>query len=563
MQFKTKIILIATIPVAIATTSHIAIETLSRTDATERQIERQEERLLASGQRGIRNLVDAAASSAAHYYNKEHLSHNKATKLALEAARGMKYEDGNYVFVFDQEGKMLVSSSPDAENVPMWDTKDKDGNLMIQEMAEIANQGGGSYEYYWNNPETGKVEPKFSYVKRIPGSDLIIGTGIYLTDIEEAIEEFSSIAKSDLNSDLQKNILISLLMLLGLFAVAFRFAKASVQPIVDTSDAMKEIAEGKGDLTKRVEIQNKDEIGELGRQFNNFAERMRASMLSVRNSASEVTALSGEVATGSEELASRIEQSASNIQETTASMEEITATVGHTADSAAEADKLSQTASGIAQEGADAMIQVEETMGHIKKSSEQISEIISMMDDIAFQTNILALNASVEAARAGEQGRGFSVVAQEVRNLAQRSAEASKEIRGLIEESVSNSDKGSRIVNHAGEKMKEIVSSIHRVSEVVGDISSGTREQSQGIDQVNTAVTEMDTVTQENSTLVQQSAGAADSMRDSALKLSKLVNSFILGNEVNGQNPQKSIKTSTEKKNDKTNDHLEDEWSEF
>ena len=256
--------------------------------------------------------------------------------------------------------------------------------------------------------------------------------------------------------------------------------------------------------------------------------RVQQTMLQVRDSAGSVNLASDEIASGNQDLSMRTEQAASNLQETASAMEQLTATVRNSADSARQANQLAASAAEVAQRGGTVVSQVVSTMDEINASSKKIADIIGVIDGIAFQTNILALNAAVEAARAGEQGRGFAVVASEVRSLAQRSAEAAKEIKGLIGTSVDKVETGSRLVADAGETMNEIVGSVQRVSDVIGEITSSSTEQSDGIGQVNTAVNQLDQMTQQNAALVEQSTAAAESLRHQAQRLSEALAGFRL-----------------------------------
>ena len=338
-------------------------------------------------------------------------------------------------------------------------------------------------------------------------------------------------ASAELQRSLTTAILIGSLIFFGVATLSFLLVRRTVRPIRRTADAMRGIARGEGDLTQRLTVESRDEIGELAVQFNAFVSRMQATLRDVRKSTESVYLAADEIAQGSDEIATRTEQAAANLQETSASMEEITATVNHSAESAEQANQLVISTSQVAQAGEAAMQSVERTMTDIDKSSSRIAEIVSLIDGIAFQTNILALNASVEAARAGEHGRGFAVVAQEVRTLASRSGDAAHEIRALIDTSVAHARDGSIIVQQAGETMREIVTSVTRVSDVIAEISAGAREQTAGIGQINTAVTEMDTMTQQNAAMVQQTSTAAAEMRRHAQDLSKLVGTFVLGEE--------------------------------
>jgi len=298
--------------------------------------------------------------------------------------------------------------------------------------------------------------------------------------------------------------------------------------IEQVSDRIREITEGDGDLTSRIVSRRHDEIGDLARQFNGFISRIDTTLQSVRDSARSVHRAADEIALSSQELSSRTEQTAANLQETSASMEEITATVANSSDAALQADDLAKSAVNIAHEGHGAMREVERTMQRINESAGRINDIVSLIDGIAFQTNILALNASVEAARAGEHGRGFAVVAQEVRSLASRCGDASRDIRSLVEESVGNTRQGTEGVRRAGETMTDVVAGIEQVTRMIGEISSGAQEQSRGIGQVNTAVAELDSMTQHNAAMVEQASAAADEMRVQADQLQALIGSFRL-----------------------------------
>ncbi|WP_412023791.1 methyl-accepting chemotaxis protein [Burkholderia cepacia] len=282
------------------------------------------------------------------------------------------------------------------------------------------------------------------------------------------------------------------------------------------------------DLTRRASVQGKDEISQTAAAFNHLMGRIAEVMGAVRDSAESVSTASKQIAAGNVDLSSRTEEQAASLQETAASMEELTGTVRQNTENARQANGLAQSSATIAVRGGDAVGEMVATMGEINASSAKIVDIIGVIDGIAFQTNILALNAAVEAARAGEHGRGFAVVATEVRTLAQRSAAAAKEIKTLIENSVRKVETGTRLVDQAGNTMEEVVTSIKRVTDIMGEIAAASDEQSKGIDQVGQAVTQMDEVTQQNAALVEQAAAAAQSLDDQARKLHTAVNVFKL-----------------------------------
>ena len=256
--------------------------------------------------------------------------------------------------------------------------------------------------------------------------------------------------------------------------------------------------------------------------------KLRETVGGVRASAESIQLASSEVASGNADLSMRTEQAASSLQQTASSMEQLTSTVRQSADAANQANRLASSASAVAQRGGEVVTQVVATMDDINASSKKIADIIAVIDGIAFQTNILALNAAVEAARAGEQGRGFAVVAGEVRSLAQRSAQAAKEIKCLIGTSVDKIEVGSRLVQDAGTTMREIVASVQRVSDIIGEITTAAAEQSSGIGQINTAVSQLDQTTQQNAALVEQGAAATESLKDQAEQLHRVVSTFRL-----------------------------------
>jgi methyl-accepting chemotaxis protein len=294
-------------------------------------------------------------------------------------------------------------------------------------------------------------------------------------------------------------------------------------------------AAAQGDLTLNVDMQGKDETAKLLESLKAMQGSLGKVVGGVRHNAQGVATASAEIAQGNSDLSQRTEQQASALEQTAASMEELGSTVRQNADNAKQANQLAMSASSVAVQGGEVVSQVVETMKGINDSSKRIADIISVIDSIAFQTNILALNAAVEAARAGEQGRGFAVVASEVRSLAQRSAEAAKEIKGLINTSVERVEQGTMLVDKAGATMNEIVSSIKRVTDIVGEISAASTEQSAGVGQVSQAVSQMDQATQQNAALVEQSAAAAESLKNQAQQLVQSVAVFKLGQQDSAQ----------------------------
>ena len=284
----------------------------------------------------------------------------------------------------------------------------------------------------------------------------------------------------------------------------------------------------KGDLSSHVVVTSKDETGELMQALSDMNASLYNIVQEVRSGTDTIATASAEISVGNMDLSSRTEQQAGSLEETASSMEELTATVKQNADNAREARDLASSASSVAVRGGAMVSEVVTTMGSINESARKIVDIIGVIDSIAFQTNILALNAAVEAARAGEQGRGFAVVATEVRNLAQRSASAAKEIKVLIDDSVSKVEVGSKLVDRAGATMQEVVDSVQRVNHIISDIAAASAEQRQGIEQVNDAITQMDQVTQQNAALVEEAAAASNAMQEKAASLAHAVSVFQL-----------------------------------
>ena len=299
-----------------------------------------------------------------------------------------------------------------------------------------------------------------------------------------------------------------------------------VSPIQQALVVSQRIAQG--DLTQTIDAQGKDEASQLLRSLQLMQDSLCKLVGEVRQSSESIQVASSQVAAGNQDLSGRTEETASNLQQTSSSLTQLTGTVRQSADAARQANQLASSAAEVAARGGEVVSQVVTTMDEINTSSKKIADIIGVIDGIAFQTNILALNAAVEAARAGEQGRGFAVVASEVRSLAGRSAEAAKEIKTLIGASVEKVEGGSRQVAEAGQTMKEIVGSVQRVSDIIGEISAAAMEQSEGIGQINGSVTQLDQMTQQNAALVEQSAAAAESMKDQASKLAQVVGTFKL-----------------------------------
>ncbi len=327
------------------------------------------------------------------------------------------------------------------------------------------------------------------------------------------------------NANLWMIVIGSIAVVCGLL-MSVLLTRSITRPLSDAVRVARTVAAN--DLTSTIVVRSRDEIGQLMAALESMNANLASTVARIRTGVDSIASASGEIAAGNTDLSSRTEQQAASLEETAASMEQLSSTVKQNADSAKQANQLAAAASETASRGGATVSEVVSTMNAISASSVKISDIVSVIDGIAFQTNILALNAAVEAARAGEQGKGFAVVAAEVRTLAQRSAQAAKEIKVLIEDTVQKIGQGSGSAERAGATMQEIVSSVQRVTDIMGEIAAASAEQADGIEQVNRAVSQMDEVTQQNAALVEEAAAAAGSMQDQSADLTRAVSAFRL-----------------------------------
>jgi methyl-accepting chemotaxis protein len=472
-----------------------------------------EEKMIAT-----KGVVDTAQSLI-----EVHLQQAKSGKVSVEEAKAsalqeikdLRYHGSEYFWVNDLEPKILMHVNAALIGKNASEIKDPTGKTIFVEFARVAkeNEGGGTVAYSWARPGTTAAVEKISYVKLVKEWNWIVGSGIYVDDVQKDVAKMRW-------QILGATALLALVVFLFAWIVANRIRAALDKAIA----ASQRIAAG--DLTGKIEINGKDETGQLLASLAEMNEGLAKIVGEVRSGADSIATATEQISAGNVDLSQRTEEQAAALEETASSMEELTSTVKQNADNAQQANQLAISASSVAVKGGEVIHRVVNTMSAISDSSRKISDIIGVIDGIAFQTNILALNAAVEAARAGEQGRGFAVVAAEVRSLAQRSAAAAKEIKALIEDSVGKVSDGSKLVEEAGHTTQEIVTSIKRVTDIMAEISAASLEQSSGIEQVNTAITQMDDVTQQNAALVEQATAAAESLEEQAVQLVQVVTRF-------------------------------------
>ncbi len=438
----------------------------------------------------------------------------------------------------EEKGKFIHHPNPALDGKAALDVKDADGNPLNVRFIEGAVGAGGkpvNYSYPWIDPDGKRRSKVAAAIYFEPWKWVIVATS-YEEDFLESAAQID-----DELGDTEQLFLLVTFIALGLCVIAaLLFARAFTSPIRRSVDVLQAVAEG--DFTVSTELDRHDELGDLARAIDQTVTGVRNALSEVQTVSIAVASAAGELAGASQEISSGAQEQASSLEESAASIEEMTATIKQSADHARQASQLALASRDAAEKGGQVVDGAVAAMSEINQASKQIAEIITAVDEIAFQTNLLALNAAVEAARAGEQGRGFAVVAAEVRT--QRSATASKEIKGLIQDSVKKVESGSALVNQSGQTLDEIVASVKRVTDLVGDMASAAREQSTGIDQINRAVAQMDQVTQGNAAQTEEMSATAQGLTDQAEQLRALVARFRLSTESSRAAPDRPRATS-------------------
>ncbi|MEJ5362056.1 MAG: methyl-accepting chemotaxis protein [Spirochaetota bacterium] len=448
----------------------------------------------------------------------------EAQLKAIEIIKAMRYgpEKKDYLWINDLYPKMIMHPfRSDLDGKDISDFADPKGKRLFVEMVSVCKQNGeGFVDYMWQyKDQADKIVPKISYVKEYKPWGWIVGTGIY---IEDVAQEMRSLYKNA--------VLLFLTVFFIAVVVTYYIAKTISKPLEDVKVFSQSLAEG--DLSKRIHIDQKDEIGVMAHALNDATNNLERLVAEVKVAVSNLTQAVNEIANGNENLSQRTSEQASSLEEIAATIEEATATIKQNAEHATRANHIAEKTRDLAKNGNELVNDAVVAINEINASSKRIGEILTLINEISFQTNLLALNAAVEAARAGEQGRGFAVVAGEVRNLAQRSGSAAKEIGELIRDSLDKIDTGTTLVNKSGEALKEIMQSIQELYKTITEIATASDEQKQGIDQINVAVSDLDTMTQQNAALVEETASASEEMANQAQELASMMERFVIREEI-------------------------------
>ena len=419
------------------------------------------------------------------------------------------------MLIVEADGKIVGDASQVGKTASLKKLADLGGDPMAQTVQNALSRfraGEKTEQEYDQDGESHTV-----MLQSIKGSPWII-----------AVDLPTALLTAQTNTILARLSMVQIPMMLLLLGVLVLFIRSLMGKLADLNRNISRLSAGGADLTQRLEPTSSPEFNAIIDSFNGVIDYLQTMLRQVSDSARALSSASQQISGGNQDLSARTEDQASSIEETAASMEQLTSTVRQNADNAAHANELAHQASQVAERGGNVVRDVVSTMNAIQSSSGKVVDIIAVIDSIAFQTNILALNAAVEAARAGEQGRGFAVVASEVRSLAQRSAQSAREIKQLIENSASNIDVGTKLVNEAGATMDELLNGVRNVTTLMGEIMSSSREQSAGISQVNLAINQLDSATQQNAALVQEVSAASHSMSEQTQQLDRVVAGFRL-----------------------------------
>lgn len=500
--------------------------------------------IFADYDRNVKNQVENTISlleAVRRYQVINNLSDEQGKNLARELVRGLKYDKSGYFWIDDFEGiNQCNPPDPSIEGKSRIDEKDVKGKELFKEIiASGRNPEGGFTDYWFPKPGEKEANRKRSYSKSFDSYRWIVGTGNYVDDIEKVVARQEEDNRMYIKTLLITVIAVGAVISVIIIIVSIIFGNSVALPVVESAKVANRLAEG--DLTSRIDpklAERRDEVGTLVKSINTANENLEKMITSIVTGMQNLYYATEQISQGNQNLSQRTTEQASSLEEIASTIEETTSTITQNTDNARHANTTSIASYEFAEKGGELVNSAVTSINEISDFSNKIGEIISVINEIAFQTNLLALNAAVEAARAGEQGRGFAVVAGEVRNLAQRSGSAAKQIGELIRESVEKIEKGTAQANNSGEAIKEIIRSVKNVTQLISEITAAGDEQKSGIEQINVGIMELDNMTQQNAALVEETASASEEMASQALELMNLTKVFKIDASVESERKQ-------------------------
>ncbi|MBV0933019.1 methyl-accepting chemotaxis protein [Marinobacterium weihaiense] len=555
LKLKSKLLLLSLLPLIVVVVAVMLIVRFEMQEMGDEEVERIHASMMSSKKSELKNYVEQAASAIKPIQARTDLS---ADERSLEMARildAMQFGEDGYIFGYDPRGNNVVMRAEDGSvGSNMYDVRDSNGVAIVQEIIRLGQQGGGYLEYVWEKPQTGRNAPKLSYAEKIPGTDLVIGTGFYIDDIDAAIASLEQQVRQSIQSTLVLIAVAALVLLGGVGAINLVVSRRMIRPLQQTADVLKDIAQGEGDLTRRLPVETRDEVGEVASRFNEFVEKIQQLVTEVQTavqSLSHSTDSMKQVVTRAHEDAhtqkGETSQAAAAIHEMAAAVQQVAGSAAQAAESARDADSESVNGQNVVEQTiesinrlADDVNRSAEVIASLDSDADQIGTVISVIREIAEQTNLLALNAAIEAARAGEQGRGFSVVADEVRTLATRTQQSTDEIQRMIEglqsgarravtemqSSQAQSQETIARADDARSSLQQITHSVSTITEMNTQIASAAEQQTAVADEISQSVQQIADIADKATQNAEELAGTASQMSDLEQHLNTLVSRF-------------------------------------